>query len=78
MVQNRIIRLEMRLRMREILPEDLRRQIDRFTVPQLVALRFASDAELPDLARRVLADNVSDRTAIKKMIRDWQGDYLRV
>ena len=77
-VQNRLIRLEMRLRMRELLPDDLRPQIDRFTVPQLVAMRFASDAELPDLARKVIADNISDRTAIKKMIQDWQGDHVRV
>jgi hypothetical protein len=41
-------------------------------------MRFASDAELPALAAQVLADNVQDQRAIKRMIKDWQGDFLRV
>jgi hypothetical protein len=76
-VQDRVIRLEMRLRMAEILPADLRARIGDFSTGQLVALRFASDAELPELARKVLQDNVINRTTIKKMIRDWQPDFLR-
>ena len=76
-VQDRLIRLEMRLRLLEILPADLKPRIGDFTVGQLVSLRFASDAELPELARKVLADNVTDRKAIKKMVRNWQGDFLR-
>ena len=76
--QNRVIRLEMRLRLRERLPADLLPRLQDFTVDQLVALRFASDAELPDLARTVLRDRITDRKAIKKMIRDWQPDQLRV
>jgi hypothetical protein len=76
-VQDRVIRLEMRLRMAQILPPDLRARIADFSTGQLVALRFASDTELPDLARKVLQDNVIDRTTIKKMIRDWQPDLLR-
>jgi hypothetical protein len=76
-VQDRVIRLEMRLRMAEILPPDLRARIADFSTGQLVALRFASDAELPELARKVLQDKVNDRTAIKRMIRDWQPDFLR-
>ena len=48
-----------------------------FTVSQLVALRFASDAELPDLARKTLAENLRERKAIKQLIRDWQPDNLR-
>jgi hypothetical protein len=76
-VQDRVIRLEMRLRMAQILPPDLRARVADFSTGQLVALRFASDSELPDLARKVLQDNVIDRTAIKKMIRDWQPDVLR-
>jgi len=76
-VQDRVIRLEMRLRLRELLPPDLRPRIHELTVPQLVALRFASDAELPELARKVLADKITDRKAIKQMIRDWQPDFLR-
>ncbi len=76
-VQDRVIRLEMRLRMAEILPIDLRPRIPEFTVGQLVSLRFASDAELPALARKVLDDKMESRKAIKQMIKDWQGDYLR-
>ena len=76
--QDRVIRLEMRLRMRELLPADLQRRIIEFTPRQLVAMRFASDAELPDLAAKVLAGNVQDTKAIKSMIKDWQGDFLRV
>lgn len=76
-VQDRVIRLEMRLRMREVLPPDLRARIPEFQVVQLIALRFASDAELPDLARKVLEEKLTDGKAIKKLIRDWQPDFLR-
>jgi hypothetical protein len=76
-VQDRVIRLEMRLRLAEVLPVDLRPRIPAFTVAQLVSLRFASDAELPALARKVLDEKMSDRKAIKQLIKDWQGDYLR-
>jgi hypothetical protein len=53
-VQDRIIRLEMRLRLAEVLPVDLRPRIPEFNVAQLVSMRFASDAELPSIARKVL------------------------
>lgn len=76
-VQDRIIRLEMRLRLAEILPADLRPRIPEFTVAQLVSMRFASDAELPALARKVIDDKMSDRKAIKQLVKDWQGDYVR-
>lgn len=76
-VQNRVIRLEMRLRMREVLPPDLVARIPEFSVRQLIALRFASDGELPALCRQVLDDRITDQKAIKKMVRDWQGDHLR-
>jgi flagellar biogenesis protein FliO len=76
-VQDRVIRLEMRVRMAGVLPADLRARIPEFTVSQLVALRFASDAELPELSRKVLQEKLNDRTAIKKMIRDWQPDFVR-
>jgi hypothetical protein len=76
-VQDRVIRLEMRLRMAEVLPVDLRSRIPEFEVGQLVSLRFASDAELPALARKVLDDKLTDRKVIKQMIKDWQADYLR-
>jgi hypothetical protein len=76
-VQDRVIRLEMRLRLAEILPSDLRPRIPEFTVAQLVSMRFACDAELPALARKVLDDKMSDRKAIKQLVKNWQGDYVR-
>jgi Family of unknown function (DUF6526) len=76
-VQDRVIRVEMRLRMRELLPPDLQLRIGEFTRDQLVALRFAGDAELPALARRVLDERLQDRKVIKQLVRQWQADHLR-
>ncbi len=76
--QDRVIRLEERLRMRELLPSDLKAQINDFTVGQMVALRFASDAELPGLVATVRRDNVQERDAIKKMVKQWRADDCRV
>ena len=77
-VQDRVIRLEERLRMARLLPDDLRPRIDEFTVSQLAALRFASDAELPDLARRVLVEKIERRDEIKRAIKHWRADWHRV
>lgn len=76
-VQDRVIRVEMRLRLREALPVGLHDRIGAFTTDQLVALRFAGDAELPDLAQAVLRDNIQDKKTIKRMIRDWKADHER-
>jgi Family of unknown function (DUF6526) len=76
-VEDRVIRLEMRLRLQQLLPQELKARIPELTVNQLVALRFSSDAELPDLTRKVLEEKLNDRKAIKKLIRNWQPDYLR-
>lgn len=76
-VQDRVIRLEMRLRLRELLPRDLHGRIDELTPRQLVALRFACDEELPELCRAVLNDKITDQKSIKKMIKKWRPDYLR-
>jgi len=76
-VQDRVIRLEMQLRLKGLLPPDLQGRIPEFTPRQLIALRFASDEELPELCRSVLRDNITEAKAIKKMIRNWQADYLR-
>ena len=76
-VQDRVIRLEERLRMRALLPADLQPRVDEFTVKQLVALRFASDEELPALARKVVEGRIEDQKAIKKMITAWRADYQR-
>jgi hypothetical protein len=67
----------LRLRMERLLPADLQSRLPEFTLDQLVALRFASDDELPALARRVLDERPRDRKAIKKMIRTWRPDFLR-
>jgi Family of unknown function (DUF6526) len=77
-VQDRLIRLEMRLRMQQLLPADLRARIPDFTLNQLVSLRFAGDTELPALARKVLDEKLMERKTIKMLIQDWQPDLLRV
>lgn len=77
-VQNRIIRLEERDRLRRLLPADLQPRIEELSLGQLVALRFASDAELPELARAVLAEGLTDRDAIKRRVRSWRADHLRI
>ena len=76
-VQDRVIRLEERLRCERILPADLRPRIGEFSCGQLVALRFAGDAELPGLARKVLDEKLMERKAIKQQIKNWRADYLR-
>jgi len=76
-VQDRVIRLEMRLRMRELLPPDLQARIPAITREQCVALRFASDGELPGLVRRVVAGELKSNADIKRQITHWQGDHLR-
>jgi len=74
-VQDRVIRLEMRLKLRELGVPDA--DIKRITVRQFVGLRFASDAELPDLVQRVLKGELTEQTAIKAAIKDWQADWQR-
>jgi hypothetical protein len=76
-VQDRIIRLEERLRYERLLPSDLQARINEFTVPQLIALRFASDAELPILARKVLDEKLTEPKTIKRLITNWKPDHLR-
>jgi hypothetical protein len=76
-VQDRVIRLEMRLRLRQLLPPDLQPQINDLTHRQLVAMRFASDAELPDLGREVLAGKLATSKEIKMRVKNWQADWLR-
>jgi Family of unknown function (DUF6526) len=76
--QDRIIRLEETLRMQRCLPADLQSRIGELTPGQLVALRFCDDAELPELTRAVLNGEVHGREEIKKRIKNWRPDTLRV
>jgi hypothetical protein len=76
-VQDRVIRLEMRLRMQRALPPELCSRMEELKPQQLIALRFASDAELADLVREVLAGKLQTQKAIKLRVRQWAPDYLR-
>jgi len=76
-VQNRLIRLEERMRFQQVLPENLRPRIGEISESQLVALRFAPDAELPGLVQRTLSEKLSNKQ-IKQAIRDWRPDYYRM
>ena len=76
-VQDRVIRIEERIRFERVLPPDMHARIGEFTIDQLVALRFASNAELPELARKVLEEKVNDRKTIKQMIKTWRPDLAR-
>ncbi len=76
-VQDRVIRIEERIRFERVLPADMHPRIGEFTIDQLVALRFASNAELPVLARKVLEEKILDRKSIKQLIKTWRPDSAR-
>ena len=76
-VQDRVIRLEERMRYAQVLPADLQARAGELTIGQIVSLRFASDAELPTLARKVLDEKLTERKAIKQLIKTWRPDYQR-
>jgi Family of unknown function (DUF6526) len=76
-VQDRVIRLEERTRFERVLPADMLPRIPEFTIEQLVGLRFASNSELPELARKVLEEKIADRKSIKQLIKVWRPDFAR-
>jgi hypothetical protein len=76
-VQDRVIRLEERLRCERLFPQHLHARIVEFEPGQLISLRFASDAEFPTLAQKVLDEKMKDRKTIKQQIKNWRSDYLR-
>jgi hypothetical protein len=77
-LQDRIIMLEMRLRLANVLSDGLKARIPELSRRQLVALRFESDANLNDLTQKVLDENISTGKEIKQLVKDWQADFHRV
>lgn len=76
-VQNRVIRLEEQLRMATLLPDDLKGRVGELRIPDYVALRFASDAELAGLVRRILSGELTTQDSIKRAIKEWRPDHVR-
>jgi hypothetical protein len=76
--QDRLIRLEERLRLARLLPADLQPQIEALRPAHLVALRFASDDEVEGLVRKVLANPAMTTKEIKQQITRWRPDHFRV
>lgn len=76
-VQDRVIRLEERMRLASLLPQDLQHRVNELTASQLVGLRFASDEELPELARRCLDGELIKGEQVKKEVKSWRPDNLR-
>lgn len=76
--QDRVIRLEERARFDRLLPGDLRARVGELTTAQFIALRFAPDDEIPDLTRRALDGELKTQADIKRAIKNWRPDTLRV
>jgi len=76
-VQDRLIRLEERLRMEKILPDEVMARFDELTPQQVVGLRFASSGELAELTRRALDEKLTAKQ-IKAAIKEWRPDHARV
>jgi hypothetical protein len=76
--QDRVIRLEERARFDRLLPNDLRGRVNELSTAQFIALRFAPDNELPDLTRRALDGELKTQADIKRAIKNWRPDTLRV
>jgi hypothetical protein len=73
-----VIRLEERLRYRDLLPPDIATRAGDLRLSEIIAIRFASDAELPNLVARVLSGELKESKNIKQAITNWRADHLRV
>jgi len=76
--QDRVIRLEGKLRLQNLLPPEQKGTIDKLTTAQLIGLRFASDGEVGALVSTVIAEGIEDRDEIKKRVADWRADHQRL
>jgi len=76
--QDRIIRLEERVRLNACLPPDLRGRINELSMSDLIGLRFCGDDEVADAVRAVLAGEAKGRRAIKERVKNWRPDYHRL
>jgi len=76
-VQDRVIRLEERLRLQALAPEEWHTQIYRLNEDQLIGLRFAADDEVVELAKHALEHNLN-RKQIKERIKNWRADTWRI
>ncbi len=77
-VQDRVIRLEERMRLTRVLPVEMHESIDSISTAHLIGLRFAPDDELEDLVRRVQSGDLADRRAVKMAIKNWRADHQRI
>jgi len=77
-VQDRVIRLEEKLRYQQVLSPSLAQQMSALTPGQIVALRFAADEELEELVRAVTAGRFVKTKELKKAIKNWRADHFRV
>jgi len=76
-VQNRVIGLEMRLRLATVLPVELCQRIPELDIKQLVGLRYAGDSEVTGLVERCLRGELTTADAVKRAVRQWRPDYVR-
>lgn len=77
-VQDRVIRLEERIRMERVLPAEMHGRLGEVSTSHLIGLRFAPDDELADLVQRILDGELSDRKSVKQAIRSWRADHQRI